>query len=161
MDRKSKVEQLKKNVMKLSVSPETVNAYLEEQKSSALKQKVKLDSVLGRPNVFLRDLIQIPEIFEALHIGMDRNLHLDEIDLVETLVKYEGYIQREKEMADKMQRLEHIPLGQEFNYFALPSLSHEAREKLMKIKPDNLGQASRISGVSPADISVLLVKLGR
>lgn len=161
MDRKSKVEQLKKNVLKLSVSPETVNAYLEEQKSSALKQKVKLDSVLGRPNVFLRDLIQIPEIFEALHIGMDRNLHLDEIDLVETLVKYEGYIQREKEMADKMQRLEHIPLGQEFNYFALPSLSHEAREKLMKIKPDNLGQASRISGVSPADISVLLVKLGR
>lgn len=161
MDRKSKVEQLKKNVLKLSVSPETVNAYLEEQKSSALKQKVKLDSVLGRPNVFLRDLIQIPEIFEALHIGMDRNLHLDEIDLVETLVKYEGYIQREKEMADKMQRLEHIPLGQEFNYFALPSLSHEAREKLMRIKPDNLGQASRISGVSPADISVLLVKLGR
>ncbi len=161
MDRKSKVEQLKKNVLKLSVSPETVNAYLEEQKSSALKQKVKLDSVLGRPNVFLRDLIQIPEIFEALHIGMDRNLHLDEIDLVETLVKYEGYIQREKEMADKMQRLEHIPLGQEFNYLALPSLSHEAREKLMKIKPDNLGQASRISGVSPADISVLLVKLGR
>ena len=161
MDRKSKVEQLKKNVLKLSVSPETVNAYLEEQKSSALKQKVKLDSVLGRPNVFLRDLIQIPEIFEALHIGMDRTLHLDEIDLVETLVKYEGYIQREKEMADKMQRLEHIPLGQEFNYFALPSLSHEAREKLMKIKPDNLGQASRISGVSPADISVLLVKLGR
>ncbi len=161
MDRKSKVEQLKKNVLKLSVSPETVNAYLEEQKSSALKQKVKLDSVLGRPNVFLRDLIQIPEIFEALHIGVDRNLHLDEIDLVETLVKYEGYIQREKEMADKMQRLEHIPLGQEFNYFALPSLSHEAREKLMKIKPDNLGQASRISGVSPADISVLLVKLGR
>lgn len=161
MDRKSKVEQLKKNVLKLSVSPETVNAYLEEQKSSALKQKVKLDSVLGRPNVFLRDLIHIPEIFEALHIGMDRSLHLDEIDLVETLVKYEGYIQREKEMADKMQRLEHIPLGQEFNYFALPSLSHEAREKLMKIKPDNLGQASRISGVSPADISVLLVKLGR
>lgn len=161
MDRKSKVEQLKKNVLKLSVSPETVNAYLEEQKSSALKQKVKLDSVLGRPNVFLRDLIQIPEINEAIHAGMDRNVHLDEIDLVETLVKYEGYIQREKEMADKMQRLEHIPLGQEFNYLALPSLSHEAREKLMKIKPDNLGQASRISGVSPADISVLLVKLGR
>ncbi len=83
------------------------------------------------------------------------------IEQAEITIKYEGYITREREMADKMNRLEDIKLNDSFNYAALNSLSMEARDKLSKIKPLTLGQASRISGVSPSDISVLMVHLGR
>lgn len=160
-DRKAKVLQLRKDIVNLSVSPEGLNNYLLSKNSAPLKQKVKLDGVLSRPNVLLNELIQLDEVYSPLRASSDRDFFPDEIELAETLIKYEGYIVREKEMADKMLRLEHIPLQADFDYKAIPSLSHEAKDKLAKIKPENLGQASRISGVSPADISVLLIKLGR
>lgn len=161
LDRKAAVERLLKNITRYSIAPEQVNTYLESKGSMPLKQRVKLDSVLSRPNVFLAEMLALDRIEEELSEGIGRNLFNDEVELAETLIKYEGYIQREREMAEKMQRLEYVKLDPAFDYHALPSLSMEAREKLSQIKPANLGQASRISGVSPADISVLLIKLGR
>lgn len=160
-ERKAMVERLRKNIVQYSVSPEQLNTYLESKGSMPLRQKVKLDSVLSRPNVFLEEMMALDTIGTDLSAGLERSLYNDEIQLAETLVKYEGYIQREREMAEKMQRLEYVKLDSAFDYHGLPSLSMEAREKLSRIRPENLGQASRISGVSPADISVLLIKLGR
>ncbi len=155
------VERLRKNIVQYSVSPEQLNAYLESKGSMPLRQKVKLDSVLSRPNVFLEEMMGLDTIAADLAEGLERPLYKDETELAETLIKYEGYIQREREMAEKMQRLEYVKLDSAFDYHGLPSLSMEAREKLSRIRPESLGQASRISGVSPADISVLLIKLGR
>lgn len=160
-ERKAMVERLRKNIVQYSVSPEQLNAYLESKGSMPLRQKVKLDSVLSRPNVFLEEMMGLDTIAADLAEGLERPLYKDETELAETLIKYEGYIQREREMAEKMQRLEYVKLDSAFDYHGLPSLSMEAREKLSRIRPENLGQASRISGVSPADISVLLIKLGR
>lgn len=160
-ERKAMVERLRKNIVQYSVSPEQLNAYLESKGSMPLRQKVKLDTVLSRPNVFLAEMMALDTIAADLAEGLERPLYKDETELAETLIKYEGYIQREREMAEKMQRLEYVKLDSAFDYHGLPSLSMEAREKLSRIRPENLGQASRISGVSPADISVLLIKLGR
>jgi tRNA uridine 5-carboxymethylaminomethyl modification enzyme len=91
----------------------------------------------------------------------ERMIDDEDLSLAEIQMKYEGYIRKEQEVADKLSRLEHIELHSNFDYTALKSLSTEARQKLSAIKPSNIGQASRISGVSPADISVLMVYLGR
>jgi len=118
---------------------------------------VKLVSILGRPNI---GLDQLKGVLPELKNFLDE-YPIDYVELVETTVKYEGYIQKEKEMVEKMNRLEDVKLASSLNYHGLQSLSAEAREKLSTIKPRTIGQASRISGVSPSDISVLLVHVGR
>ncbi|MGL5891965.1 MAG: tRNA uridine-5-carboxymethylaminomethyl(34) synthesis enzyme MnmG [Bacteroidia bacterium] len=140
-----------------SIEPATVNASLEALNSSPITQKVKLFSLLSRPGISVSSLSEADAEVKA-HLSQ---YDAETIEQAEILMKYEGYIQRESEMADKLSRLEHIQLDSEFNYSQLTSLSLEAREKLSKMKPLTLGQASRISGVNPADISVLLVYLGR
>jgi len=141
----------------LSVGPDELNGYLERQNSAALKQKVKLHSVLLRPQVSVEGLREVlPHVDEFLS-QYDQEF----IDLAEVNMKYHGYIQKEQEMVEKMNRLESVRLNNDFNYEELKSLSAEAREKLTNLKPRTIGQASRISGVSPSDISVLLVYLGR
>ena len=140
-----------------SVEPEQVNRYLEAQGSAAINQKVKLHGILLRPH------IDIPALRQVLP-ALDNFLQPYEpefVELAEINMKYEGYIEREQERADKMIRLESVRLSDSFDYHQLQSLSKEARDKLSKIKPGTIGQASRISGVSPADISVLLVHMGR
>lgn len=114
-------------------------------------------SILSRPGISLPDLIDaVPKLKEALD-GYDA----ETINLAEVTLKYEGYIEREKVAVEKLSRLEGIKLHANFDYHALNSLSMEARQKLTERKPRTIGQASRISGVSPADVSVLLVHLGR
>ncbi len=140
-----------------SIEPATVNTSLEELGSSLITQKVKLFSLLSRPGISINTLADADAHVKE-HLSQ---FDAETIEQAEILMKYEGYIQRESEMADKLSRLEHIPLDSEFNYSQLTSLSLEAREKLSKMKPLTLGQASRISGVNPSDISVLLVYLGR
>ena len=141
----------------LSVEPGEVNRLLEEKGSSPINQKVKLHGILLRPQIRMEDLRRaLPAVEELLH-GYEQEF----VDLAETNMKYEGYIRREQEMVDKMNRLEEVHLHEDFDYQELPSLSKEAREKLSRMKPRTIGQASRISGVSPADISVLLVHMGR
>ncbi|MEL7219804.1 MAG: tRNA uridine-5-carboxymethylaminomethyl(34) synthesis enzyme MnmG [Bacteroidota bacterium] len=140
-----------------SVHPDVMNSYLESKGSSPLKQQVKLKGVLLRPNISLAEIRTIaPEVDQYLS-----QYHEECSELAEINMKYEGYIRREQEMVDKMNRLESVRLYEELDYEQLVSLSKEARQKLMQIKPRTIGQASRISGVSPSDISVLLVHMGR
>ncbi len=140
-----------------SITPEDAKELLENKKSAPLKQKVKLHSVLLRPHLYIQDIRQIaPGLDEML-----KKYPKEFIDLAEINMKYAGYIKKEEELVDKMNRLEKLHLKEDFDYNKLVSLSAEAREKLTEIKPVTIGQASRISGVSPADISVLLVHMGR
>jgi len=140
-----------------SVEPNEINGYLESVGSSGLKQKVKLHSVLLRPQVGLHALRRVVPALDELLAAEPAEF----VNYAETEMKYEGYIRKEREMVDKMNRLEEVTLHDDFDYLGVSSLSSEAREKLAEIKPRTIGQASRISGVSPADISVLLVHVGR
>jgi tRNA uridine 5-carboxymethylaminomethyl modification enzyme len=150
-------EAIDKYFRKTSVSPDQLNGFLEGLGSSQLKQKVKLHGILLRPKVDINALRKVlPELNNFLSQYPD-----EFVDLAEINMKYEGYIQKEQEMVDKMNRLEEVRLHDNFNYHQLVSLSSEAREKLSRLKPRTIGQASRISGISPSDISVLLVHMGR
>lgn len=140
-----------------SVDPNDINGFLEEKDSAALNQKVKLFSVLSRPGISLDDMRHA-----LSKLGEDLLTYEDEfIEQAEILMKYEGYIKREKDQADKSKRLENVKLPANLEYHLMTSLSAEARQKLNAIQPQTLGQAARISGVSPSDISVLMVYIGR
>ena len=139
-----------------SIEPGSINAILEMHGTAALKQSVKMINLLLRPQINMELLRKhIPALDSFL-----KDFDQERIDLAEVNMKYEGYIQKEKDLVDKMNRLEEVFLP-DLNYHNISSLSSEAREKLTRIKPRTIGQASRISGVSPADISVLLVHDGR
>ena len=141
----------------VTVAPDVVNGYLEKAGSVGIDQRTKLHKILLRPQVNIDGLRRVvPELDAFL-----RPFDVEIIENAEIGMKYESYIQKEKEMADKMHRLEDMPLGDYFDYLNLTSLSMEARLKLTKVRPLTLGQASRISGVSPSDISVLLIHAGR
>ncbi len=140
-----------------SVSPDEVNGYLQSVDSAPIVQKVKLYNILLRPQVGIPSLAQaLPELAQFLAPYEQEFTELAEIN-----IKYEGYIQKEQEMVDKMSRLEDLHLHPDFDYAGINGLSNEARQKLARMKPRTIGQASRISGVNPADVSVLLVHLGR
>lgn len=140
-----------------AISPEEANDFLVSRESSPLNQKVKLTSVLSRPGVSIWDLRDI----SSPTSDFLNSFRKEDIEQAEIQVKYEGYIQRESELADKMQRLDYVMLDEDLDYRKLASLSIEAKEKLSRQRPRSLGQASRISGISPADISVLMIYLGR
>lgn len=154
------VEQIRVFCKKSSTTPQEINPHLESLNSKAIKQKVKLDSVLLRPEISIHSLIKNVPSFQNF-VSSNPAFNEEVINEAEILIKYEGYINKEREMADKLSRLENIKLKDDFNYHQLQSLSWEAREKLSSLKPQTLGQASRISGVSPSDISALIVYLGR
>ncbi len=141
-----------------SIKPEEANPILEKYNSSLMKQGDKMYKVLSRPNITIYDFLQIPNVEEFVN---QNNIGREEIELTEIEVKYAGYIEKEKNNADKLNRLEDIRIPEQFNYDKITSLSFESREKLKKIRPTTLSQASRISGVSPADISILLIYMGR
>lgn len=148
---------IEKEIAKLSVSPEEVNGLLTQLGSKPIDQKVKLISILKRPHLHLADLRKALPSLESILAPYDQEI----VQLAETDIKYEGYIRKEQELVDKMNRLEETLLHHDLDYHSMPSLSAEAREKLTAVQPRTLGQASRISGVSPSDISVLLVHMGR
>ncbi len=142
---------------KEGVTPDEINSILTEQDSSEIKQKTKLLQLLSRPQIEMKDLREkVASVKKMLAGKME-----DSIEQAEILMKYEGYIEKEKEIVEKMNRLEYVPVPENFDFSVINSLSLEAREKLKKFKPRTLGQASRISGVNPSDISVLMVYLGR
>ena len=151
------IKEVAKFIENTSISPDTINPYLESINSSPIKQKVKLISLLGRPRVSIQDMA---DHFTDLNDFLDSK-DREVVQCAEINIKYKGYIEKEREMADKMNRLENVRISKEFDFNDLKSLSAEAREKLNEIKPQTIGQATRISGVSPADISVLLVHMGR
>jgi tRNA uridine 5-carboxymethylaminomethyl modification enzyme len=140
-----------------SIEPAEINPALEIINSAPIVQKVKMFSILARPTITLLDFaIYSPKVKEFIS-----QFDLESIEQAEILMKYEGYISKEHELADKQIRLEDLQLHDDFDYVRLTSLSIEAREKLTKIKPKTIGQASRISGITPSDISILMVYLGR
>jgi tRNA uridine 5-carboxymethylaminomethyl modification enzyme len=150
-------EELIKAFKKTSITPGEVNPLLAELGTSEIPQNYKLDTILSRPQISMDIMIASLPTVQNITIGYDT----DTLVQAEILMKYEGYLEREKLMADKINRLEDISIYDDFNYMNIQSMSMEAREKLSKQKPKTLGQASRISGISPADVSVLMVHLGR
>lgn len=145
-----------KHLTDTSIAPDRIDSILEAAGTPKLKQKQKIYPLLLRPEIRIEHLMQVPEIKEELS-GYGK----DALEQAEILVKYDGYIQRERELAERLEQLEDVPLRSDFDYDRLQSLSTEGKEKLKKVQPETLGQATRISGVSSSDISVLMVHLGR
>ena len=150
------VKDVRKTLEKTSINPEGANAFLKKMGSSELKQRVKAKQLLTRPHINLLSMIEeIPEL--SLLSEMEK----DVIEQVEIQAKYEGYIEKEQVMADRMSKLEGLKIPNDLEYFKLASLSSEAKQKLSDRKPKTLGEAANISGVSASDVSVLLIYLGR
>jgi len=141
-----------------SYLPDEVNPILQKKASATVKQSDKLSKILSRPRLSRKDLANIPSVKAFIK---DQEISDEVYEQAEIQIKYSGYIEKEMTNAEKLNRLDHIKIPDDFDYDILASLSHEAKEKLNYIKPTNLSQASRISGINPSDISVLLVKLGR
>ncbi|MDF1671993.1 MAG: tRNA uridine-5-carboxymethylaminomethyl(34) synthesis enzyme MnmG [Vicingaceae bacterium] len=155
--KRKNINKIIKDFEKTSLVPDEVNTYLSKQNSSPIKQKVKAVSVITRPNININDLSLVNQ-----KLGESIKEHTEEeIESAEILMKYDGYIKREKDVAEKIMRLENIKIYDDIDYSKLSSLSAEAVEKLTHVKPKTVGQASRISGISPSDISVLMVFMGR
>ncbi len=155
-----KIRSLEKLMQEESVTPAEINPFLHTRGLSLIRQKNRIETIIQRPQVKIIDLYRniekIRELIDA--IGKVRN---DEIEEAELLVKYRSYIEKEKEVADRLGKFEDYLLPKNLNFHTILSLSYEAREKLSRIKPETIGQASRISGVSPSDVSVLIVFLGK
>jgi tRNA uridine 5-carboxymethylaminomethyl modification enzyme len=153
-ERKALVSYLRKTSYELT----RANTLLTSKKSDTVTQTDKFSKLLSRPSITRKDLHQFDSISSYLK---DFKIHDDVFEQAEIEIKYAGYIEKEKRNADKLKRLENISIPRDFNFDILASLSHEAKEKLNKIRPDTIAQASRISGINPSDISVLLVSMGR
>ncbi|MGZ5280871.1 MAG: tRNA uridine-5-carboxymethylaminomethyl(34) synthesis enzyme MnmG, partial [Bacteroidia bacterium] len=157
LEKQEGIKQIKKYLAKTKVSMDNLNTLLNSLNSSPVTQSNTLKSIIGRPNISIESIINlIPETADFL-MNYDEEIR----EAAEIAIKYEGYIEKEQEMVDKISRLENIKIHPNVDFKSIQSLSSEARDKLTKIRPLSIGQASRISGVSPSDISVLLVHLGR
>ncbi|RYC52360.1 tRNA uridine-5-carboxymethylaminomethyl(34) synthesis enzyme MnmG [Flagellimonas olearia] len=156
--KQTKSKEFIKFFKKTSFVPEEINPILESLDSAVVKQSDKLFKVFSRPKVTMEHMLQLDSVSTFVE---EHDLNSDVLEQAEIEVKYSGYIEKEKSNADKLHRLENVRIPNDFDYSKLKSLSFEAREKMESIRPVTISQASRISGVSPADISVLLVYLGR
>jgi tRNA uridine 5-carboxymethylaminomethyl modification enzyme len=154
------IEKVKTFMRNTSVSPDQINGFLENLGTAPIKQKVRMDTLLLRPQISLSQMINHVDFLEQFTNQIGEGA-IEILEETEILIKYEGYILKEQEIAEKLSRFEDMPLKPDFDYLSLSSLSTEARQKFTRIRPATIGQASRISGISPSDISVLLVFLGR
>lgn len=140
-----------------SGEPEVLNSFMREVGSAELSQKLRYFNILSRPNIDIAALRKNDSGLDSYLSAFDKEV----VEQAEILMKYEGYIEREKENADKLKRLEDLSIHPGFNYDSIGGLGAEAKEKLKKFKPATIGQASRISGINPADVSILLIHMGR
>lgn len=155
-------EKIMQYISETGIQPNEVNTMLRERETPEIHQQVKILNLLLRPQVSMEDLLNSSENLNSYINSLGNTDEVKEsIESAEILLKYKRYIEKEQEASDKIQKFELIKLKEDFDYHALKSLSFEAREKLSKMKPATIGEASRISGVSPSDISVLIVYLGR
>ena len=161
VEKKTAVDKIIEFVSGFSIKPQYIDSILEAKGSSALKQGVKLIDIILRPQISIFDLIEDIAPFKAFLKFLSEERFTEILESAEIAIKYAGYIEREKLAADKYRRLENINITGRFDYKTVNSISTEARQKLTEIQPETIGQASRISGVSPSDINVLLVLLGR
>lgn len=144
-----------------SISPAEVNAMLASKNSAEINQKIKANQLVLRPNIGLAEIVGCSEKINQFFNQIDNTIGQEVLEQAEISIKYESYIEKEFEYVEKVNRLEDVQLFEDFDYSRISSLSLEAKQKLSKLKPRTLGQASRISGISPADISVLMVYIGR
>ena len=159
LTKRQKVEEIKSFLDETYAYPDEINGLLEQNGSTRIEQKTKLSYLLLRPQIGLSDMIGTLSSLEPYRV--DDRFMKECLEEAEIQIKYDSYIQKEKELAEKLDRLEYIKLPVDFDYHTIQSLSYECREKLNRYKPETLGQASRISGISPADINVLAIFLGR
>lgn len=155
-----KVENLKSFLRTTSLEPNDINPFLSSVSTAPISQKRKAVDLLLRPQVSLEALVKASSVLYEMVTSIDA-FSYDIIDTVDIQLKYEGYIDRERQVAEKIKRLEYVSIPEDMDYHSFNSISIEARQKLSAIRPINIGQASRIPGVSPSDINVLLVFLGR
>ena len=159
LEKIKETQQLSTFVKKLSVVPEKINPILEEKNSNTIKQKVKAPSIISRPFIKINDVLETHlDLADFSNTLKHKKQCLEQVEID---IKYKGYIDREKDLADKIKKLEYVEIPNDIKYDKFSSLSNESKEKLNKVKPINIGQASRISGIKPSDISILLVYLGR
>ena len=158
IEKQQKTDDFVNFLQQSSIRPEEVNDILKEKESTEITQSMKMFKIASRPQLDFNDVRQFPGVNDFI---IDNSIDNEIIEQTEIHVKYAGYIEKEKNNADKLNRLENIIIPQNFDYNKIKSLSFEAREKLSSIQPSTISQASRISGVSPSDVSVLLVYMGR
>jgi len=157
IEKRTGVEKIKAILKELSVEPDEINAYFSSINSSPITEKQKAQKILLRPDVELADFATaLPRLKEALS-GFSK----DAIEQASIQIKYDTYITKEKDLVERMSQLEELEIPETFDYKKIASLGNEAREKLSKIKPRTLGQASRISGINPSDVQILMVFMGR
>jgi tRNA uridine 5-carboxymethylaminomethyl modification enzyme len=155
--KKDGVEKIKNILNSFSVSPDDINSYFENKSSSLIIERQKAAKLLLRPEIELTDLMNaLPALEKELN-----EFSNDIIDQASIQIKYDVYIEKEKELVERMSQLENLMIPETFDYKKILSLGNEAREKLSKIKPSTLGQASRISGINPSDVQILMVYMGR
>ncbi len=155
--KKEKIEELLKELKQMRANPEDVNEYLPVLESSTIEEKMPLINLLKRPQIGFTDLIKLDKKISATLNKYSKEV----LEQAEIMIKYEPYIEREEKLAEKIENLENYKIRSDFDYDRVKALSSEAREKLKKIRPETIGQMTRISGVSPADVSVLSVYLGK
>ncbi|PHQ57206.1 MAG: tRNA uridine-5-carboxymethylaminomethyl(34) synthesis enzyme MnmG [Lutibacter sp.] len=158
IEKQEKTDLFVKFLTVTSVRPEDINPILDENKTARIKQSMKLFKIAARPQLNFSDIRKLTNVATFIK---ENSIDDEIVEQTEIHVKYAGYIEKEKNQADKLNRLENVPIPSKFDYSKVKSLSIEARQKLTKIQPTTISQASRISGVSPSDVSVLLVYMGR
>ncbi|HET6556203.1 MAG TPA: tRNA uridine-5-carboxymethylaminomethyl(34) synthesis enzyme MnmG, partial [Prolixibacteraceae bacterium] len=161
LEKKNAVDKILEFVSNFSIKPQYIDAILEAKGSSTLKQGVKLIDIILRPQLSVFDLTEDIVPFKNFLKFVPQERFREILESAEIAIKYAGYIDRERLVADKFRRLENINITGRFDYQSMLTISTEARQKLTELQPETIGQASRISGVSPSDINVLLVLLGR
>ena len=150
------VEKIKTLLHNYNVEPSLINNFLSNKESAPITEKQKLSKIILRPNISLKDIIeQIPSIKQQL------NFSKESIEQAEIQLKYDRYIEKEREIAERISKMENLKIPVDFNYDNVAALSMESLQKLKKIKPNTLGQASRISGVNPSDVQILMIHMGR
>ena len=160
MEKKKHIEEIENFCNTFAIKPRLINGALEALGSTPLQYGCKLTDLISRPELSFEKLTEaVPELKEILNKPENRREEISEA--AEIRIKYKGYIERERLVAEKMHRLENIKIRGHFDYENLNAISTEARQKLMKIQPETLAQASRIPGVSPSDINAMLVLMGR
>ena len=158
ISKKAAINKLMSFYVKTSISPKESICILKDKDSAKLKQSQKISKLYSRPNIYYKDLLKAPKISSFIK---SQKLDTDVVLQAEIQIKYSGYIKKELKNVEKINRLENLKIPKGFDFASMKSISNEAKEKLMKISPTTLAQASRISGVSPSDISSILVKIGR
>jgi len=157
MDKKSETAKLINDLKQKRLSPEIINEGLEEFDTATIREKISVEKLLKRPQIGLKEVMALDKELKEYLSKYNKEV----LEQAEIQIKYESYIEKEQQMVEKLNNMENFKIPLSFDYISIPALSAEGKQKLNKIKPETLGQASRISGVSPADLSILTVYLGR